>query len=213
MFSENRRRTLDGQVAQAFFERVLDTARRQELLSEEHLGVDATLLEAWPTQKSLQKEGPPAGVDDDDPGNPSVNSHDEGRTNATHRSTTDPQARLNRKGPGKEAKLCSTGHVLAENGHGLAVDTRVTMASGTAEAKAAQEMVLGRRRRGPITVGGDKKYDHHGFGGALQEMGVTPHVAQNQRLAAAPSMDGRLPERGMRRARESATWWSSCLGG
>jgi transposase len=194
VFSKNRRRLLDGEVAQAFFERVLEMAKRQQLLSEEHFSVDGTLLEAWASQKSFQKKEGAAGRDDDDRGNPSVDFHGEQRTNATHQSTTDPQARLYRKGPGKEARLCYMGHVLTENAHGLVVDTRVTMASGTAEVEAAQEMVGARRRRRRITVGGDKKYDQHGFVRALREMGVTPHVAQN-RKGRRSAIDGRTTGR------------------
>lgn len=194
VFSKNRQRLLEGEVAQAFFERVLEMARRQDLLSEEHFSVDGTLLEAWASQKSFQKKGRAAGADDDDPGNPSVDFHGEQRTNATHQSTTDPQARLYRKGPGKEARLCYMGHVLTENGHGLVVDTRVTMANGTAEVEAAQEMVRARRGRRRITVGGDKNYDQHGFVRALREMGVTPHVAQNQK-GRRSAIDGRTTTR------------------
>ena len=112
-----------------------------------------------------------------DPGNPTVNFHGERRSNATHASTTDPEARLMRKGPGKEAKLVYHGHALMENRHGLVVDTCVTQAVGTAEREAAAAMATNLRRG--ATVAGDKGYDTRGFVAALRSLGLTPHVAQN----------------------------------
>ena len=136
-FSKNRDRLLEGEVAHAFFDQVLAQARERELLSDEHFTVDGTLIEAWAGQKSFKrKEGEPPSPPDD-PGNPSIDFRGERRTNATHGSTTDPEARLYKKAKGQEAKLCYLGHVLMENRHGLVVETRVTQATGTAEREAA----------------------------------------------------------------------------
>ena len=121
VFSKNRDRLLEGAVAEAFFDEVLREAGEQELLSEEHFTVDGTLLEAWASQKSFQRKDAPEGPPPEDPGNPTVDFHKEKRTNETHQSTTDPDARLARKGKGKEAKLSYAGHVLMENRNGLVV--------------------------------------------------------------------------------------------
>jgi transposase len=175
-FSKNRERLLRGEIAQRFFAQALAVA--QPLLSDEHFTVDSTLIEAWASLKSFKRkessDEPP-----DDPGNPSVNFRGEARSNATHASTTDPQARLYRKGPGREAKLCYMGHVLMENRHGLVVDAQVTQATGMAERETALQMVERRPRTRRVTVGADKGYDTHDFVGALRELMATPHVAQN----------------------------------
>jgi transposase len=176
VFTKNRERLLQGDIARGFFERVLAQAKAQQLLSAEHFTVDGTLIEAWAGLKSFKKKGtvsPPP----DDPGNPTVNFHGERRSNATHASTTDPDARLMRKGSQHEAKLSYHGHVLMENRHGLAVDARVTPATGTAEREAAAAMA--RRLRRGATVGADKGYDTAGFIAQLRGLGLTPHVAQN----------------------------------
>jgi IS5 family transposase len=177
VFTKNRERLLRGDIARAFFERVLAQAQGHQLLSVEHFTVDGTLIEAWAGLKSFKKkgtEGPPP----DDPGNPTVDFHGERRSNATHASTTDPEARLARKRPGKEAKLVYQGHALMENRHGLVVDTCVTQALGTAEREAAAAMATNLRRG--ATVGGDKGYDTRGFVAALRSLGLSPHVAQNR---------------------------------
>jgi transposase len=153
VFTKNRERLLDGEIARAFFGRVVAQARERGLLSDEHFTVDGTLVEAWASLKSFKrKDAPPASPDD--PGNPTVNFHGERRSNTTHASTTDPDARLARKGPGQEAKLCYTGHVLMENRNGLAVGGCVIRASGHAERAAALELlgpriVPGASRSGP----------------------------------------------------------------
>ena len=178
VFTKNRQRLLDGDIARAFFERVVAQARERGLLSDEHFTVDGTLIEAWASLKSFKpKDAPPASPDD--PGNPTVNFHGERRSNATHVSTTDPEARLARKAKGHEAKLAYQGHVLMDNRHGLAVEGCVTRASGYAERAAALEMVGHRATAGRITVGADKGYDSRDFVGALRLLQVTPHVAQN----------------------------------
>src|SRR5262249_48546856 len=133
VFSKNRDRLLEGEIARAFFERVLVHARAQGLLSDEHFTVDGTLIEAWAGHKSFKRKADDRQTPPDDPGNPSVDFHSERRRNATHQSTTDPEARLARKGAGKEAKLSYAGHVEMDNRHGLVVNTRLTPASGRAE--------------------------------------------------------------------------------
>ena len=179
VFTKNRERLLAGNIAQAFFERARAQARQRGLLSDEHFTVDGTLLEAWASLKSFKKRDAPAGPPPDDPGNPSVDFHGERRSNATHASTTDPDARLVRKAKGHEAKLAYHGHVLMENRHGLAVEGCVTRASGYAERAAALEMVGQRPTTGRITLGADKGYDSGDFVEALRLLRVTPHVAQN----------------------------------
>jgi len=188
VFSKNRDRLLDGDVAQAFFAEVLELARAHQLLSDEHFTVDGTLLEAWAGQKSFQrKTEPPSGPPVcDNASDGDVDFRGERRTNATHESTTDPEARLFKKAKGQEAKLAYLGHVLMENRNGLVVDTRVTQATGTGERDAAEAMIQGRRG----TVGGDKAYDTRNFVGAVRAAGLTPHVAQNQKNRRS-AIDGR----------------------
>ena len=176
VFTQNRERVLRGDIARAFFERVLAQAQGHQLLSAEHFTVDGTLIEAWAGLKSFKKKGP-AGPPPNDPGNPTVNFHGERRSNRTHASTTDPEARLARKGSGKEAKLAYQGHALMENRHGLVVDTCVTQATGIAERAAAIAMATNLRRG--ATVGADKGDDTRGFVAALRRLGLRPHVAQN----------------------------------
>jgi transposase len=179
VFSKNRERLLEAEIAQAFFEQVLGVAREKKLLSDEHFTVDGTMVEAWAGQKSFKKKGASDSAPPDDPGNPSVDFHGEKRTNETHESTTDSEARLFKKAKGQEAKLCYLGHVLMENRNGLVVDTELTQATGTAEREAALSMVKelpGTRR---LTLGGDKNYDVKAFVEDLRDQNVTPHVAQN----------------------------------
>jgi transposase len=180
VFSKNRDRLLEGEVAEAFFDEVLAEAKSAGLLSDEHFTVDGTLLEAWASLKSFKKKDggsePPA---DNDPGNPTVNFHQEKRSNETHQSTTDPEARLARKGDGKEAKLSYAGHVLMENRNGLIVNAQVTQATGTAEREAAVAMVEEIPGQKPVTLGADKNYDTQQFVADMRERNVTPHVAQN----------------------------------
>ncbi len=153
-------------------------AEQQGLLSDEHFTVDGTLIDAWASLKSFQrKDAPP--TPPDDPGNPTVNFHGERRSNATHASTTDPQALLYRKGAGREAKLCYQGHVLMENRHGLAVDGCLTAANGYGERAAALEMIGPWAESRRVTLGADKAYDSRDFVEALRLLQVTPHVAQN----------------------------------
>jgi len=186
-FSKNRERLLAGQVARELFERVVQQAEQADLLSDEHFTVDGTLIKAWASDKSFQKKGttpqPP-----DDPGNPTVNFRGETRSNDTHESTTDPEARLARKGNGKEAKLSYCGNLMTENRHGLIVDAELMTATGTAERAAATEMVRRREGEHRITVGADKGYDTRDFVQDLREAGATPHVAQNPKRSGGSDM-------------------------
>jgi transposase len=191
VFTKNRDRLLAGEVATAFFEQVLAQAKAHRLLSDEHFTVDGTLIEAWAGQKSFTRKTDAAPVvPPDDPGNPSVDFRGERRTNATHASTTDPEARLYKKAAGQEAKLCFLGHVLMENRHGLVMNTRLTPATGTAEREAALALLRARPGRQRVTVGGDKNYDTHAFVQDLRTLRVTPHVAQHTTNRAS-AIDGR----------------------
>src|SRR5574340_8583 len=190
VFTKNRDRLLEGELATAFFKQVLAQAKAQRLLSDEHFTVDGTLIEAWAGQKSFKKKAEPVPPPPtDDPGNPSVDFRGERRTNATHASTTDPEARLYKKAAGQEAKLCVVGHVLMETRHGLGVQSTVTPATGTAEREAAVALVDARPPR-RITLGGDKNYDTAAFVDALRARQVTPHVAQHTTRRAS-AIDGR----------------------
>ena len=189
VFSKNRERLLNEQIAQAFFQRVLRQA--QPYLSDEHFTVDGTLIEAWASQKSFRRkdegerpQGAPREAD----------FHGEQRSNQTHQSTTDPDARLYKKSKGAEARLSYLGHVLMENRNGLLVQTMLTQADGTAERDAALLMaskISGTRR---LTLGADKNYDTRDFVGTAREMKITPHVAQNTTNRSS-AIDGRTTRR------------------
>jgi transposase len=186
VFSKNRERLLNQDVARAFFARVLAQAKRH--LSDEHFTVDGTLIEAWASQKSFQKK-------DGGDGDGSQFRGDQ-RTNDTHESKTDPDAKLYRKGHGQEARLGYLGHVMMENRNGLIVDAMVTQADGTAERDAGLIMAYRRwrknRRRGPrapISVGADKAYDTRDFVKTLREMGIRPHVSQNLKRSGGSAID------------------------
>jgi transposase len=190
VFTKNRERLLEGDIAQAFFDKVLKHARGQQLLSDEHFTVDGTLVEAWAGHKSFKKKGAPPAAPPEDPGNPTVDFHGEKRSNATHASTTDPDARLYRKTRGSEAKLCYLGHALMENRNGLVIDTQVTIATGYAERDAALEMLDRIPGDNRITLGGDKGYDAREFVEDLRDLNVTPHLAQNTSKRSS-AVDGR----------------------
>jgi transposase len=184
VFSKNRDRLLEGEIAEEFFRVVLRQARRKRLLSDEHFTVDGTLIEAWAGHKSFQlkddddilKPPPPP-----DPGsNPTIDYRQQKRSNDTHQSKTDPLARLYKKSRGSEAKLAYLGHILTENRNGLVVNTRVTLATGTAEREAAiamAEQIPGGSKR--VTLGADRGYDTADFVERMREFRVTPQVAQN----------------------------------
>ena len=189
-FSKNRDRLLAGDVAQALFDRVLEQAAAANLMSDEHFTVDGTLIKAWASDKSFQRKGAtpePA----EDPGNPTVNFRGERRSNETHQSTTDPEARLARKGDGKEAKLSYCGNLMTENRNGLIADVELVAASGTAERSAAIVMVGRIEGDGRVTVGADKGYDTRQFVQDLRDYNATPHVAQNINRSGGSAIDGR----------------------
>ena len=179
-FSQNQERFINSDVAKAFLEKIQEQAGKADLLSSEHFSVDGTLIEAWASIKSFQKKDkqePPAGSGRND----EVDFHGEKRSNETHKSTTDPESRLFKKGKGKEAKLSYMGHVLMENRNGLIVDTELTLATGTAEREAAKDMVENISGSHRITVAGDKNYDTKDFVKAMRGFNATPHVAQNDK--------------------------------
>jgi transposase len=177
-FSKNRDRLLQGEVAAEFLATLLDRPDVRRLLSSEHFSVDGTMIQAWASMKSFRpKDGsgePPTGGRSG-----SRCFRGERRGNATHRSTTDPDALLYRKGPGMEAKLCFLGHVLMENRSGLLVDAELTRASGHAERLAALAMVDRLPMVSPVTLGADRGFDAESFVLELRERRVTPHIAQN----------------------------------
>jgi transposase len=190
-FSKNRDRLLDTESCYLFFKTIREQATQLGLVSNEHFTVDGTLLEAWASVKSFQPKDQDGGLRPGGPGrNASVDFRGKRRTNATHRSTTDPDARLYKKANGQQAKLCHLGHVLMENRNGLVVDATVTKADGTAERKAAIEMIAQIPGRHRITIGADKGYDCHSFIEACRQMNATAHVARKRKYSA---IDGRPP--------------------
>lgn len=218
-FSKNRQRLLEHDVARQFFAAVLEEARRQQLLSDDHFTVDGTLLEAWASLKSFRPKDddaePPAGGR-----NREVSYKGEKRRNETHGSRTDPEALLARKGPGKEAKLSYMGHVLMENRNGLVVDVLLTQATGKAERQAAVRMLErlpSRKKR--RTLGADRGYDTRDFVREMRHQNVTPHVAQNQ-SGRRSAIDGRTTSHGgykasqkVRKRVEEIFGWVKTVGG
>jgi transposase len=190
VFTKNRDRLLDADVAKEFLAQVVEKARAQGWASDEHFTVDGTLLEAWAGVKSFQpkdkKQVPP-----DDPGNPTVNFRGEKRSNQTHESKTDVEALLARKGPGKESKLSYCGNLLVENRNGLIIDAEVFQANGTAERDAALIMLEKVPGTNAVTVGGDKGFDTRDFVKECRNLQVTPHVAQNHERPGGSAIDGR----------------------
>ena len=188
-FSKNRDRLLEGDIAVGFLLATLEQPRVKPLLSGEHFSVDGTLIEAWASMKSFRPKDAPR--HEPAPGGRNVERdfHGEKRSNATHASTTDPDARLYRKGDGQPARLCYMGHVLMENRNGLIVDAVLSRASGTAERAAALVMIDRRARPRRMTLGADKAYDAAAFVTALRAREVTPHIA----------IDGHLTKTGKRR--------------
>jgi transposase len=188
-FTQNRERLLEQEISRKFFEQILKQAKKKQLLSSEHFTVDGTFIEAWASQKSFKRK------DDQDPPAPGAGGKNETadfkgekRSNDTHASTTDPDARLMRKG-GDGAKLVHHGHVLTENRNGLVVAAEVTIATGNAEAEVVPKLFERRGAQGPGTVGGDKGYDQRKFIESAREAGLTPHVAQ--KIETHTFIDGR----------------------
>ena len=188
VFTKNRQRFLEADIATHFFQRVVEQARNLDLMSDEHFTVDGTLLEACAGLKSFKQKDADEPSMPDDPGNPTIDFHGEKRSNETHASTTDPDAMLARKGNGKEAKLSYNGNVLMENRNGLVADVQVLPATGTAEREAALMMIGSLEGAGAVTVGGDKGYDTKQFVAECRQMNATPHVAQKVRYSG---IDGR----------------------
>jgi transposase len=224
VFTKNRERLLNTEVAQGFLAALLAVPRVKQLLSRDHFTVDGTLLKAWASMKSFRpKDG--SGPPPDGGRNGERNFHGEKRSNETHASTTDPDARLYRKGNGRESVLCYMGHALMENRNGLAVGGEVTQATGTAEREAALALVDRHKRRGRITLGGDKGYDVSAFVEALRERAVTPHIAidGNVRKSGIPrktAIDGRttrhigyLISQVIRKRIEEIFGWGKATGG
>ncbi len=192
-FTKHRGRLREHAVGQRLFDEVVRQAQELDLLSDEHFTVDGTLIEACASLKSFRRrdvDGPPP---PDDPGNPSVDFHGERRAHTTHQSTTDPEARLLRKGKGKEAKLALMGHALMENRSGLLVDFQMTQATGTAERDTVPDLLDAAAERGfhPRTLGSDKNYDTAECVADQRVRGVTPHVAQNTGRKGGSTIDGR----------------------
>jgi transposase len=221
-FTKNRERLLKHQVGQALFDEVVLAADLQGLLSDEHFTVDGTLIEAAASLKSFRpRDGDPPDTTDDDPSNPWVDFRGEKRSNSTHESTTDPEARLLRKGKGKEAKLVFMAHALMENRHGMLVDFQMTQATGTAERDTALVLVDEAKERGfhPKTMGGDKNYDTGDCVAELRRRGVTPHVAQNTK-GRSSAIDGRTTRHAgyaisqrLRKRVEEIFGWMKTVGG
>jgi len=182
-FCKNRDRLLEAEVSGKLLSGVIEHKRVRKLLSRDHFSVDGTLIEAWASMKSFR---PKEGDDDDAPEGPGRNAerdfHGQKRRNDSHESTTDPEARLYRKGNGKESKLCFMGHALMENRNGLAVGVMVTQATGTAERVAALDLIERHTRKSRITLGADKAYDVEAFVEELREKKVTPHMAVQDHL-------------------------------
>jgi transposase len=219
-FSKNRERLLEGDMAAKFLAAVLAEPRVKKLLSTDHFSVDGTLIEAWASMKSFR---PKDGSDNPPEGggrNAEANFHGQKRSNETHASTTDPDARLYRKGPGKEAKLSFIGHGLMENRSGLLVDACLTRADGHAERVAALHMIEPLADRScTITLGADKAYDAEDFVNELRSLRVRPHVAQNNN-GRSSVIDGRTTRHGgyaisqrLRKRIEEAFGWIKTVAG
>jgi transposase len=225
-FSKNRDRLLEGEIAAKFLAAVLAQSKVKRLLSSDHFSVDGTLIEAWASIKSFRRKD---GGDDDRQGpgrNAERNFHKEKRSNETHQSTTDPEARLYKKGDGQPAKLCYMGHALMENRHGLAVGGGISQATGTAERQTALELIDGRGRgRRRITLGADKAYDVTQFVHDLRDRSVTPHIAIDGHLSKTgkprkTAIDGRttchtgydVSQRCRKRIEEVFGWIKSSAG-
>jgi IS5 family transposase len=220
-FSRNRARLLEHAVAREFFTRVVAQARTMQLLSDEHFTVDGALVEAWASLKSFKRKHREPSQPPDDPGNPTVNFHGERRGNATHQSTADPEAKLAKKGAGKEAKLCYSANALMENRHGLLIEFAIEPADGYAERKSARAMLEtalpGSRR---ITLGADKGYDTAEFVASRRALKVTPHIARNEGRAGGSALDRRTARHAgyavsqrVRKRVEEIFGWMKTVGG
>jgi transposase len=218
VFTKNRDPLLEGDIAHRFLQAILADPQVKRLLSNEHVSVDGTLIEAWASMKSFRPKagsGEPPG-----PGrNGARDFHGETRSNETHASTTDPDARLYKKAEGQAAKLCHMGHVLIENRHGLVIEATTTRATGTAEREAAVAMIAAIPGQHRITVGGDKAYDTQDFVADMRSLGATPPVTQNDK-GRRSAIDGRTTRHGgyqvslrVRKRIEEAFGWIKTIGG
>ena len=231
-FSKNRKRLLRQRVTRLFFAAVLQEAESRRLLSSEHFTVDGTLLESWASLKSFKPKpnlggqrkprGGRRGGGGGSGRNPEVDFHGEKRSNQTHESTTDPEARLAKKGDNGPAKLSYSGHVLMENRNGLVVDIEISEANGRAEREVAIKLLGGyRRRAGRSTVGADKGYDTRDFVRQCRALKVTPHVAQNDNPTHRSAIDRRtttpsgyaVSQRARKRVEEIFGWIKTVGGG
>jgi hypothetical protein len=215
-FTKNRERLLNEAVGRAFFGKVLELAEWQGLVSSEHFTVDGTLIEAWASMKSFKAKDGSSKPPQDGGRNPTVDYKGEKRSNDTHASTTDPQARLYKKAEREKSRLCYLGHALMENRNGLAVDLETTLATGTAEREAAKAMVARALKRGS-TLGADKNYDVAEFVLAMRDHGVTPHVARKK---VGSAIDGRTTRHAgyavslrKRKRVEEIFGWAKTVGG
>ena len=218
VFTKNRDRLLEGDIAHGFLRAILADPQVKRLLSNEHFSVDGTLIEAWASIKSFRPKdgsGEPPG-----PGrNGARDFHDEARSNETHASTTDPDARLYKKAKGQAAKLCHMGHVVIENRSCLVIEATTTCATGTAEREAAVAMIGAIPGQHRITVGGDKAYDTQDFVADMRSLDVTPHVTQNDK-GRRSAIDGRTTRHAgyqvsllVRKRIEEVFGWVKTIGG
>ena len=226
-FTKNRNRLLTPKVAGVFLEKIRSQAEARRLLSQEHFSVDGTLIEAAASLKSFRPQAETRDDDTDDPSGPGagggrnaeVDFRGERRRNDTHASVTDPDARLARKGAGKEAKLAYTGHLLVENRHGLIVDCALTQSSGTAEVATGLDLLARERtkHRGRMTVGADRGYHTRHFVQEARALDITPHVARKQRHNAidgrTTSGDGYRTSGRRRKIVEEPFGWMKTVGG
>jgi len=222
VFTKNRDRLLEAEVARLFFEGVKFHAVARRLMSEDHFSVDGTLLEAWASHKSFQPIPPKDDESANPPtrggSNPDVDFKGKTRTNDTHRSVSEPDARLARKGEGKEARLCLSGNVLMENRNGLIVDAEVLLVEGNHETQAALSLLADHAARGS-TVGADKLYDNSEFVDGCRSLGIVPHVAQNTKNRSS-RIDGRTTKhtgydvsQNKRKRVEEIFGWMKTVGG
>jgi transposase len=220
-FSKNRARLMEHDVAAQFFVQVVAQAKAAGLMSAEHFTVDGTLIESWASMKSFKKKHSGKPPSDDGPSNPTVDFRGEKRSNDTHESTTDPEAKLMRKGNGKEAKLCFSAHSLMENRNGILVGLRIDEANGYAERRSALQLLDDTKvTSGRITLGADKGYDTRDFIAACRERNVTPHVAQNHGSRRRSAIDGRTTQsdgyaisQRVRKRVEEIFGWMKTVGG
>jgi transposase len=218
-FTKNRDRLLQHDVAGQFFAAVVERAQQLGLMSSEHFSVDGTLIEAWASLKSFRPKDEKAEDRDppDDRGNPTVNFHGEKRSNETHASTTDPEARLARKGKSQEAKLCFSAHALMENRNGLLVDLHVNHATGTAERESALTMLADNVDAARASVAGDKGYNQRAFVDGCRQLGITPHVAEKAKYNAIDHRtsrhEGYSISMRIRKRIEEIFGWAKTIGG